>query len=222
MENPYRRTNAYIKEIKQKNNVNTRAKPIIDKFLIDQRLNLQTPIETSIKLIENSLTSQDNENKVREILRNELVKVLYNSQEISYFIEALDKSNDIYNFYKFGNAFLRNLKNVRGLDANYLLQLWNKYKETILNNEKYYDLQNKIENTKTKLNRNVSYIDIGDNNNEGTIPILEENKKSNKIIDITDAPFGYKKDGTPKKSNQGRKSKNPSFIKVNNKLKKNK
>ena len=146
MENPYLRNNAYYKELKQKVNLIKVEKPIIDKYISDYKLSIQSTPEAQIS---NNLIISSNKNQIRTMLRDELSKILTNSQEVSYVLDSLDKSFDLINFYKFGKLFLKSIEGIRGLDANYFIQLWNHFKNKLLSEKELKEI-NKLEKEKEK------------------------------------------------------------------------
>jgi len=119
------RNDLYIKEIQQKLKNIAVEQPIIDKYYSEFRAKLKPTIEET--------TKDANSNQIRNIIINELSPILKN--QTSNFIETLSNSNDLIAFYKFGPAFLNQVKDIRDLDSSFLIALWNKYKSKILTND---------------------------------------------------------------------------------------
>jgi len=119
------RNDLYIKEIQQKLKNIAVEQPIIDKCYSEFRSKLKPTIEES--------PPNPNNNQIRNIIINELSPILKN--QTSNFIETLSNSNDLIAFYKFGPAFLNQVKDIRNLDSSFLIALWNKYKSKILTND---------------------------------------------------------------------------------------
>ena len=119
------RNDLYIKEIQQKLKNISVEQPIIDKYYSEFRAKLKPTIEET--------TKDANSNQIRNIIINELSPILKN--QTSNFIETLSNSNDLIAFYKFGPAFLNQVKDIRDLDSSFLIALWNKYKSKILTND---------------------------------------------------------------------------------------
>jgi uncharacterized protein YdiU (UPF0061 family) len=115
-------TREYINEIKANNKINKLEQPIIDKYYDEFRAKLKPTIATPIEF--------KNDNEIRNYLINELSPILHN--QTSNFVETLSKSNDLKAFYKFGRAFLHEVKDIRNLDSNFLNDLWSKYKSKMV------------------------------------------------------------------------------------------
>ena len=71
------------------------------------------------------------ENEMRSTIINELSKVL-KASDVPNVIEHLSKANDLKSFYNFSKPFLAQVKDVRNLDASYLLNLWSRFKSQLL------------------------------------------------------------------------------------------
>jgi len=119
------RNDLYIKEIQQKLKNIAVEQPIIDKYYSEFRAKLKPTIEES--------PPNPNNNQIRNIIINELSPIL--KSQTSNFIETLSNSNDLIAFYKFGPAFLNQVKDIRNLDSSFLNALWNKYKSKMLTND---------------------------------------------------------------------------------------
>jgi hypothetical protein len=119
-------TDKYIKEIKQKIAINNETIPSIQEYYKELRTKQVPTIQ--------ELPSNPDENQIRNIIRNELssISTSLNSQDISYIIETLSKSNDLLAFYKYAKSFINHIKDIRGLNSSFLLQLWAKFKSNLI------------------------------------------------------------------------------------------
>ena len=114
----------YISELKHRQTLDIKEKPIIEKYYAELRAKIKPTLE--------ELGPVPNEQQIRVLITNELSPILRNNQQVAYVIEELSKSNDLMSFYKFGKLFLNSIKEVRGIDGSFLLQLWAKFKTNLL------------------------------------------------------------------------------------------
>ena len=119
-------TNKYLKEVKQKIAINNETIPSIQEYYKELRTKQVPTIQ--------ELPSNPDENQMRNIIRNELssISTSLNSQDISYIIETLSKSNYLLAFYKYAKSFINHIKDIRGLNSSFLLQLWAKFKSNLI------------------------------------------------------------------------------------------
>lgn len=115
-------TDKYLKEVQQKLHLLEVQKPIIDKYYSEVRAKVKPTIE--------QLPENPSESQIRNYIINELSPILKN-QTVN-FVENLMKANDLMAFYKFGKAFLNEVKDIRNLDSSFLADLWSKYKSKML------------------------------------------------------------------------------------------
>jgi hypothetical protein len=113
----------YLREIQAKKRVNAIAQPIIDQYYEEYRAKLKPSVE--------ELPPTANENDIRLAVTKELSQILKGSN-VSNVVESLSKANDLRSFYRFSKPFLTQIKDIRNLDASFLLDLWAKYKSKLL------------------------------------------------------------------------------------------
>ncbi len=118
---------SFYAEIKKKQDLYNIEKPIINQYYTESRAKLKPTIIENVNVKDINI---NDENAIRNSLINELRPIL-RDQTIN-FIETLYKSNDLIAFYKFGKPFLNEVKDIRNLDATFLLELWNRYKKKML------------------------------------------------------------------------------------------
>lgn len=116
-------TDKYLAELRKEVNIEAMTKPIIQKHNAELRAKVKPTVE------ELPPTASDNE--IRSALTNELSKVL-KAPDVPYVIESLFKANDLRSFYRFSKAFLNQIKDIRNLDASFLLDRWSKFKSQML------------------------------------------------------------------------------------------
>jgi len=116
-------TDKYLAELRKEVNIEAMTKPIIQKHNAELRAKVKPTVE------ELPPTASDNE--IRSALTNELSKVL-KAPDVPYVIESLSKANDLRSFYRFSKAFLNQIKDIRNLDASFLLDRWSKFKSQML------------------------------------------------------------------------------------------
>ena len=74
-------------------------------------------------------------NAYRNAVERELSAIIKDQQQVANIIQHLTSNDDLKNYYRFGKLFESSIRGARSLDANYFIQLWDKFKEKILSGD---------------------------------------------------------------------------------------
>ena len=129
--NPYGDQTVFHKELRAKKRLEDHetvlTQPFYRKLAREQNIGVQIyeelPVGTDMNLIRNAVSI-------------ELGKYIRGSQEIANIIDRLNSDDDLLNYYRFGKLFEKTIQGVRQLDASYFIQLWEKFKENLLEKTK--------------------------------------------------------------------------------------
>ena len=113
----------YVDELHKKLVVQQQQIPIIQKYNAELRAKIKPTV--------GDFPPTATESEMRSILTTELSKVL-KASDVPNVIEHLAKANDLKAFYNFSKLFLAQVKDVRNLDASYILNLWSRFKSKML------------------------------------------------------------------------------------------
>lgn len=115
---------AYLRELQKKKNLIPYEQSITDPYYASIALKAEPQIAGEPDIADL--------NAIRSLVRADISKYIKTADQVSFAVEELDRSNDLVNFYRFHKAFDTSIKGVRGLDASFFLQLWDKFKSNVL------------------------------------------------------------------------------------------
>lgn len=115
---------AYLRELQKKKNLIPYEQSITDPYYAQLALKQEPQIAGEPDIADL--------NAIRSLVRADISKYIKTADQVSFAVEELDRSNDLVNFYRFNKAFDTSIKGVRGLDASFFLQLWDKFKSNVL------------------------------------------------------------------------------------------
>lgn len=115
---------AYLRELQKKKNLIPYEQSITDPYYAQLALKQEPQIAGEPDIADL--------NAIRSLVRADISKYIKTADQVSFAVEELDRSNDLVNFYRFHKAFDTSIKGVRGLDASFFLQLWDKFKSNVL------------------------------------------------------------------------------------------
>lgn len=115
---------AYLRELQKKKNLIPYEQSITDPYYASIALKAEPQIAGEPDIADL--------NAIRGLVRADISKYIKTADQVSFAVEELDRSNDLVNFYRFHKAFDTSIKGVRGLDASFFLQLWDKFKSNVL------------------------------------------------------------------------------------------
>jgi len=125
MNNPYTNQEKYIANIYRKLKINDEEKPIIDNYL-EQVHAHQKPVPLT-PVIE--LTNAD-DSTLRNLAIRQLQRYLKGEDAIQV-LNHLDDVGDLPGFLKYSDVFFNKIKDLHGLDSDFFLQLWNRFKQEL-------------------------------------------------------------------------------------------
>lgn len=173
---------AYMAELAQKKRLLKRELPITEPYYAQLAQKIENPT------IDGVVDTTDID-RVRAVVQSEINKTIPKGAVVAYIMRLLEQSNDLVNFYQFGKPFLSQIKEYRGMDGPFFLQLWAKYKTKMLNSEHFTSMEKQrkdlADEAKLKLDEELkalheANLDTNEQNLQELVKGLLENQRYDK------------------------------------------